>query len=346
MNDDAMMPDPLQRILNAVQSFIQRTRALARAHPGYTQLFKIAVSLLLLASVLHLIDWHQSLALARDAEPRQLVIWLSAATALLLIERALSVFKWLLLLRVRGAAITFWRLLVINFIGGFWGLILPSSVSADVIRGVYLARSTANTTLSVTSMLVDRLMGAISLIVLGCTSAWVVGDRCGLAGARPLTAGLAVALVLGLLLLFHRPFITWMDKQTLARLADRSFITRVRQWLASCFEFQRYPGTLAASLGLTILVQAMRVLVFYAVAAAFGVAVPMLYYFIIVPLIMLLIMLPVSINGIGVREGSFVAFFGLMGVPAAQSFAVSFGVSLLTTLITALGGIFYMADRR
>ena len=75
-------------------------------------------------------------------------------------------------------------------------------------------------------------------------------------------------------------------------------------------------------------------------------AAPALAYFIIVPLIMLLIMLPISVNGIGVREGSFVAFFRLMGVPPAESFAISFGVSVLTTLITALGGIFYMADRK
>ncbi len=341
-----MTPGPVYRLLTAGADLFHRARALARAHPARTQMVKIAVSLLLLVSILRLIDWRESLALVRGANPARLAAGAGAAVGLLLAERALSVAKWLLLLRARGARITFWRLLVINFIGGFWGLVLPSSISADIIRGVYLSKSTANVSLSVTSMLVDRLMGAVSLVVLGCASAWMVGDACGLAHVRLITAALAAGSLLGLALLFHRGFIAWVDRQTLARMAGRRFIRPVRQWLASCFEFRRYPGVLAASLVLTLLVQMLRVLVFYAVAAGFGVAAPALAYFIIVPLIMLLIMLPISVNGIGVREGSFVAFFRLMGVPPAESFAISFGVSVLTTLITALGGIFYMADRK
>ena len=59
---------------------------------------------------------------------------------------------------------------------------------------------------------------------------------------------------------------------------------------------------------------------------------------------MLLIMLP-SINGIGIREGSFVAFFALVGVPSAQAFIISFVVSVLTTLMTAAGCVVYMFDK-
>jgi hypothetical protein len=69
------------------------------------------------------------------------------------------------------------------------------------------------------------------------------------------------------------------------------------------------------------------------------------YYFIFVPLIMLLIMLPVSFNGFGVREGSFVVFFARVGVPSSQAFIISFVVSVLTTLMTAVGGVVYMFDK-
>jgi hypothetical protein len=96
---------------------------------------------------------------------------------------------------------------------------------------------------------------------------------------------------------------------------------------------------------LTGFVQMLRILVFYAVAVSFGVHVSVTYYFIFVPLIMLLIILPVSINGIGVREGSFVVFFARVGVPPAQAFIISFVVSVLTTLMTAVGGIVYMFDK-
>ena len=272
---------------------------------------------------------------------------MAVAMGLLLAERILSVSKWLLLLRAKGSPITFWRLLVINYIGGFWGLVLPSSVSADIVRGYYLSKSTANVSLAVTSMVIDRLMGALSLVFLGCFSIWMVGDTFGLVlvHARLIAASIAGGGALGIALLFHNDFIYWVDRRIIQRVADRKIIRQVRRWIVSCLQYRQYPQTLCMSFLLTMFVQILRILVFYAVALSFGVHVSVTYYFIFVPLMMLLIILPVSINGIGVREGSFVAFFALVGVPSAQAFIISFVVSVLTTLMTAVGGIVYMFDK-
>ncbi|MBI2440825.1 MAG: flippase-like domain-containing protein [Lentisphaerae bacterium] len=308
---------------------------------GLKQLLKFGVSLLLLFFTLRLIDWRSSLDLAGRANP----VLVGAAVGLLLAERVLSVIKWLLLLKIKGAHVTFWRLLVINFIGGFWGLVLPSSVSADIVRGYYLSKSTASVSLAVTSMVVDRFLGALSLILLGCLSAWLVGDTFGLAHTRLIAGSLAAVCALATALLFHNGFIHRVEKRINPQTAAGKVSGTVRQWLGACLEYRQYPATLAVSFLLTLFVQMLRVLVFYVIALSFGVVVSATYYFIFVPLIMLLIMLPVSINGIGVREGSFVAFFQLLGVPSAEAFIISFAVSVLTTLITALGGLIYMFDK-
>ncbi|MBU4285357.1 MAG: flippase-like domain-containing protein [Verrucomicrobia bacterium] len=308
---------------------------------GIKQLLKFGVSLLLLFFILRLIDWRGSLELAGRANLGLMAV----AVGLLLVERILSVSKWLLLLRAKGSPITFWRLLVINYIGGFWGLVLPSSVSADIVRGYYLSKSTANVSLAVTSMVIDRLMGALSLVFLGCVSAWMVGDTFGLVHARLIAAGVAGGSILAIALLFHNDFIHWVDRRIIQRVTDRKIIRQVRRWIVSCLHYRQYPQALCMSFLLTMFVQMLRILVFYAVAVSFGVHVPVTYYFIFVPLMMFLIILPVSINGIGVREGSFVAFFALVGVPSAQAFIISFVVSVLTTLMTAVGGIVYMFDK-
>ena len=308
---------------------------------GIKQLLKFGVSALLLFFTLRLIDWRGSFELVGRAN----LVLMAAAVGLLLAERILSTSKWLLLIRAKGSRITFWRLLVINYIGGFWGLVLPSSVSADIVRGYYLSKSTANVSLAVTSMVIDRLMGALSLVLLGCISAWMVGDTFGLVHARLIAAGVTVVCALGIALLFHDDFIHWVDRRIIQRVADRKIIHQVRRWIVACLQYRQYPNTLLASFLLTGFVQMLRVLVFYAVAVSFGIRVPVTYYFIFVPLIMLLIMLPISINGIGVREGSFVAFFALVGIPSSEAFIISFAVSVLTTLMTALGGIVYMFDK-
>ncbi len=309
--------------------------------PGIKQALKTGFSLALLAFTLSLIDWRNCHDLARRAAPA----WLLAAVGLLLAERLLSVAKWLLLLRARGSAVTFWRLLVINYVGGFWGLVLPSSVSADIARGYYLSRHTANVSLAVTSMLVDRLLGVVSLVGLGCISAWLVGDTFGLPHARVVASLVLLACAAGAALLFHDRSMRGLDRLFIRRLAHGKRLEPVRRWIGSCFEYRRSPRVMVSALLLTVIVQMVRVLVFYAVAVGFGVRAPVTYYFIFIPLIMLLIMLPVSINGIGVREGSFVAFFALVNVPAAEAFVVSFAVSVLTTLMTAVGGLFYILDK-
>ena len=308
---------------------------------GIKQLLKFGVSLLLLFLTLRLIDWRGSLELIGHANLGLMAV----AVGLLLAERILSVSKWLLLLRAKGSPITFWRLLVINYIGGFWGLVLPSSVSADIVRGYYLSKSTANVSLAVTSMVIDRLIGALSLVFLGCVSVWMVGDTFGLVHARLIAASIAGVCALGIALLFHNDFIHWVDRRIIQRMTGMKIIRQVRRWIVSCLQYRQYPQTLCMSFLLTIFVQMLRILVFYAVAVSFGVHVSVTYYFIFVPLMMLLIILPVSINGIGVREGSFVAFFTLVGVPSSQAFIISFVVSVLTTLMTAIGGIVYMFDK-
>lgn len=311
-------------------------------------LLKIAISLALLAYTLHLVDWRGGLQLVPRANPALLVL----AVALLTLERVVSVAKWLLLLRVKEAAVSFWRLFIINYVGGFWGLILPSSVSADIVRGYYLARTPAGLSLTVASMLVDRMLAGLALVTMAGISAWLAGDRFGFVHHRVWIAAGIAACALAAALLFQPASLRWIDQrifQHLSRwLATRrawDLSQRLRAWIVSCLEYRRYPGRLILAFLLSVLVQVIRVLIFYTVAEGFGVRAPALYYFLFIPLIMVLIMLPVSFNGIGIREGSFVAFFAMVGVSSADAFVVSFTVSLLTTLTTALGGLIYLLDK-
>jgi uncharacterized protein (TIRG00374 family) len=261
------------------------------------------------------------------------------------VERLVSVFKWLLLLRVRETKVSFWRLFIINYVGGFWGLILPSSVSADIVRGYYLSRTAAGLANTVTSMLVDRIMAGLALVSLAGVGAWLAGDRFGFVHHRAFILMGVAGCALAVFLLF-RPFsLRWIDRQVVQRITRWDLNRRIREWVTSCLEYRRHPGRLVLCYLGSILVQIIRVLIFYAVALAFNVPAPLLYYLMFIPLIMVLIMLPISFGGIGIREGSFVAFFAMVGVGSADAFVVSFTVSLLTTLTTAIGGLIYMFDK-
>ncbi|MBU4198698.1 MAG: flippase-like domain-containing protein [Verrucomicrobia bacterium] len=309
---------------------------------------KIVISLLLLGYTMYLVDWRSGL----DLVPRANIGLMLLAVFLLTLERVVSVFKWLLLLRAKGSDVSFWRLFIINYVGGFWGLILPSSVSADIVRGYYLAKTTAGLALTVTSMLVDRVIAGLALVTLAAVSVWLAGDRFGFVHHRAVVVLGVAACVLAVFLLFRPSSLRWINQQIVQRIThwiamryEWNLNRHIHAWVQSCLEYRRYPGLLVLSFLSSILVQIIRVLIFYTVALGFNVHAPLLYYLMFIPLIMVLIMLPVSFNGIGIREGSFVAFFAMVGVSSADAFVVSFTVSLLTTLTTAVGGLIYLFDK-
>jgi len=309
--------------------------------PRIKQLLKVSLSLVLLGYLTHLIDWRHSLQLALQADCTMMII----AVALLTLERVLSVVKWRLFLTVKGAKITFWRLFIINYVGGFWGLVLPSSVSADIVRGFYLSKATADLNLTVTSMAADRFISGLSLVFIACLGGWYAGYRPGLQHLHGLILAIALLTSAAVVLLFQRGFLRWLDRRIVQRFSTWKIVQTARQWLVSCLEYQKYPGLLLLAFTFSLAVQVTRVLVFYVVALGFNLHAPLMYYIVFIPLIMVLIMLPVSINGIGVREASFVGFFSLAGMPESGAFVVSFAVSVLTTLTTAVGGLIYMLDK-
>lgn len=305
------------------------------------QSLKVAISLLLLGWLVKAIDWRNCFQIAVRADLMMILL----AVVMLTLERVLSVVKWRLFLTVKGSNISFWRLFIINYVGGFWGLILPSSVSADIVRGFYLSRATADLKLTVTSMAVDRFISGISLVVIACLGGWFAGYHPGLERLRILTLSVAVVMIIAVAILFQRSFLRWLDERIIQKFSGWKIVRVARTWITACLEYRQYPGLLAGAFLLSLSVQVMRVLVFYVVALGFDMHAPLMYYLIFIPLIMVLIMLPVSLNGIGVREVSFVGFFSMAGMPESGAFVVSFAVSVLTTLTTAVGGLIYMFDR-
>ena len=81
-------------------------------------------------------------------------------------------------------------------------------------------------------------------------------------------------------------------------------------------------------------------------ALALGIDVSFTFLMLIIPLSMLLIMLPISIGGIGLREGILVGIFNLVGLEASDGFALGLGVTLTDLLLSVVGGVVYLQTPR
>lgn len=300
-------------------------------------LLKIIISLSLLIYLLSKIEWEKSLSTIQNAN----FFWLGLAVILSIFDNILLTYKWNLLLKVRGKIVSFWRLFSINMIGGFWGLFLPSSLSTDVVRGYYLIKTSSDKAISVTSIFVDRLFALLGLIVFVSIALLFSGDIFKDLYLETYIIIFLILIVIGFII-FNSNYFSNLLNSLDEKLGKKKLFGKVIKLRIALIEYKKYPLTLIYSFFLSLVVQLFRVFWYIIIAWAFNVNIPLVYYFIFCPLIIVVLMIPVSIGGLGVREGTFVTFFTMAGMSLDEAVIISFTSSLITNLIVASGGLFYL----
>ena len=300
-------------------------------------ILKSGISLIILAIILNKIDWNTVVKNFKNANFFLIFI----AFLFNICERIELTYKWNLLIKVRGINVTFIRLFLINMIGTFFGLFLPSSLGTDVVRGYYLVKNNSEKSISVSSVFVDRILGMFSLLLLGVISIFFTGNLIKTFNIKIYIVVLFIFAAL-FIYLFQKDETIKFLKKILKNVKYKKIIEKGIKLHYSILEYKKYPKTLIFSFAVTLLVQLTRILTYYFVALAFNISVPIIYFFLIVPIIMLVIMIPISIGGLGLKEGTFIAFFTLLGVSINNSAAISFTNTFINTTITLLGGLVYL----
>ncbi len=301
---------------------------------------KTIVSISLLLFLLLNIEWDKVLENLKNAN----IFLLLIASFLNLTERFELTFKWNLLLKVRNISVKFGRLFLINAIGSFLGIFLPSSLGTDVVRGYYLVKDNSEKSVSISSVFVDRVLGMFSLLTFGVVSVFFAGDLIDKFNIKFYVVALFIIVFIGFYI-FQRTESVNFIQNLLKRIKNKKIVDNILSLHNSILEYKKHPKTLSFAFIITLLVQVTRVLTYYFIALAFNIHIPIVYFFLFIPLIMLVMMIPISIGGLGVKEGTFVAFFTLIGMSVNDAVIISFMNSfldILNTLILGGGGyLFY-----
>ncbi|RPH60075.1 MAG: UPF0104 family protein, partial [Acidobacteria bacterium] len=246
------------------------------------------------------------------------------AVALVFVDRALMAWRWFELLRpIEPRQLPpFGTILRIFFVSTFVGTFLPASIGGDAVRAYSLARQGVPPEDSLVSVVLDRMLGVLSLLLMALGSLWLARDlaaNVGLIVAIAVTGG-ACALTAGMI------FSPRVEHLTMRLVASLPW-ARVRHLGEAAVGATRRYSTYRTSLVLVLLgslgVQVLRVVQAWYLGRALGMTDPLSTYFAFVPLILLIMLLPITINGIGTSQAAFVGLFGAAGTPDAQAFALS-----------------------
>jgi glycosyltransferase 2 family protein len=268
---------------------------------------------------------------------------LLVAVALVLVDRALMVYRWFVLLRPleRRNLPPFWTILRIFFVSTFVGTFLPASIGSDAVRAYSLANHQVPIADAMASVVLDRLLGVLSVLLMALV---------GLAIARDLAASRAVMLALGVTSLACVVAAVLIFSDAADRLAERIISklpwNRVRRGTSSLFAAIRRYSTHHTALGNvlvgSIAVQVLRVIQAYYLGMSIGMRQPLVAYFAFVPLILLIMFLPITANGIGTGQAAFLWLFSRAGTPRDESFALSVLFVALGIVGNLPGAVYYL----
>lgn len=306
--------------------------------PWARGLFGVAV----LGFVLSRLEW----ARLRDAlvDPRWELVAL--AVALLFLINVLRGQRWSDILAANGIHRSSLELCALVFVGQFFNTFLPTAIGGDVARGYYVSRERSELTTSYVTVLVERGLGFLALAILAASAAGVAlragtGEAPGTLLWTVLSVSVAVTVV-GVLVFAWPP---WTE--LLARLADwsgRDRLVHAAEELTEAVRLFHRPSTQRLRIVIVSFVIQFGAILFYAVTArALGVEVPMLAYFLVVPISVVAAMLPVTINGLGVREGVLVGLLVAHGGDAGRAGAFALAALFLTTIFSLIGAAIYPA---
>jgi uncharacterized membrane protein YbhN (UPF0104 family) len=300
---------------------------------------RLAVGLGALAWLVTRIDPGLARSTLSSADPA----WLAAALGGQIGAKLFWLLRWDELLASTGHRRPLGRLLRWILVGLFFNNFLPSSVGGDVARGLGLAGDGVPRATAAASVVLDRLIGMVALCVMA-----VAGGALGRMlwpGEGPWGAAALCALAAAILLFaLLRPGV--LGRLARARGLPEAVASRARRLLDAMALVSGRGEVVARALAHSLGLSACSAFFHWSVARALDLPVPLLAFFVIVPTVMLFASLPITLNGLGIREVGFVAFLGAQGAPPSVSAVFAFLVFALPLLFALAGGALFLAGSR
>jgi uncharacterized membrane protein YbhN (UPF0104 family) len=300
--------------------------------PWLSLLLRVVVTVALMAYAVREVKWADLRQHLREAEWGW---WLAGLVASVAVQVVAGI-RWAALARPLGfdrpRRFFIWRF----FEGMFFSLCLPSSIGGDVIKAYRIGDTTPRRLLAGCSVLADRLTGLAALGVLAGTALAATKHDLGIAG----TVGVGAALLAAVLAAF------WLGLRSIDRLLGVLPDPHpARSLLAQLLPYQQRPLLIVQAIAWSFVVQMGGAVVVALMARTLQVHLPLAVWFAVVPLVALLMVLPVSIGGFGMRENAMEFLLGEQGVPSDKAVAVALLWGLGTIATGLAGGVLFLLDR-
>jgi glycosyltransferase 2 family protein len=256
----------------------------------------------------------------------------------------ISVVRWRLLLQAQHIIIPLPFLLKSYMVAIFFNNLLPSTIGGDVVRIHDTCRMGNNKGGAIAAVFLDRLLGIFILMGFVLYSLFFSGNLSFFLSylhSRMIILILCFVTIIIAFLIFYKQVVSFSRKfNILYKIGN--FIKNLLEHLLS---IRKNKKIIVASLLLSLLLQINVVIYYFLISSGIGLSVSVNEFFVIVPVTVFTMMLPVSINGVGLRENIFVLVLSAYNVSKYNSIAMAWIDYGMIVLLGIIGGIVYMIRR-
>jgi glycosyltransferase 2 family protein len=299
-------------------------------------IFKVLVTSLLFYLIISNVNMEDVFMTMKNVNP---IFWLFACLVALL-QLIIANIRWSIVLKQLNIGISKKKLFSYLWIGMFFNQALPSSIGGDALRVLYLHKNTeAGVNKSTLSVLLDRAMGITGLVILIVFSTPYLYQKVGYSNSFLGVIFLLVLLALGIFTMATTDlFFKFREHWKVINLLHQ-FSKQVRRLLLTDFNGLKL-------VLISILVHSLSVIIVILIAESLRINVEYLNIFLVIPLAILLMTIPISIAGWGIRESVMVAGLGYVGLESEYALALSIMYGVLLLVLSLPGMLIWVLNRR
>jgi glycosyltransferase 2 family protein len=251
-----------------------------------------------------------------DARPvfhalgRERLSYFIGAIAVYLASQIMTSWRWHLLARMNGINGPFRETLAYYFVGMFTNLFVPGLVGGDAARALYLGRRHQRLAEAIASVVADRGIGLLAVFWFAAGAALTLRTVKLPPSVVPVTVSIGAVALAG-----------WLTSPLLARLAT-NLGGRLGRLVEPLLVYLRHPAALVPAIILSLALQASLALCQYLLARGLGLETPLATFMLCVPIANVFASLPITLNGLGVREAAYLVLFGYAGLTKPDTIAL------------------------
>ena len=241
-------------------------------------------------------------------------------------------------IQVHGTKLSVSAAYYVNLIALFFNNVLPSSLGGEMVKAYYLYKNSKGSVTVFSAVVVDRLFGLMTMLLISISSIFFLDIAQGSHKIMGSIIMLTAATITLAVFIFNKKIVDGLCQLHIPFL-PAIFLEKIREVYRAMYEYRGHKGIFGNCIALTVLGQTSFILVNFLLATSLSIDIPLGFFFFFVPILLIMGVAP-SVNGIGVREATFLFYLTEFTTPE-KALALSLLTTFFMIFVGIIGGIIY-----